>query len=141
MRTIIELVKNKVYYESKYSKCIGPLGKVLRETCNNYSFCELYQIVALGNVLSCNVQSVYPYIDYRAEMKIMNAIYEPIEQSMTNNSKLIIFWSHCENEISVRSHPANNGFWNPNHFVPLVRTSQGHRATTVKQINSTPEVI
>lgn len=141
MRTIIELVKNKFYYENACSKFIGPFNEALRRASNNYSFCELYEIVALGNVLKCDVQSVYPYIDYRAEMKIMNTIYKPIDQSVTNRGKLIIFWSNCEDETTVRYHPENNGFWKPNHFVPLLQPSRRNQEINIEQINWTPEVI
>lgn len=141
VRTIIELVKNKLYYENAYSKFIGFFDEALRSSCNNYSFCELYEIVALANVLKCDVQSVYPYIDYRAEMKIMNAVYEPIGRSVKNNGKLIIFWSNCEDEITVRSHPVNSGSWTPNHFVPLLQPSREYRERSVEQINLTPEVM
>ena len=141
MRTIIELVKNKVYYDTRYSESIGPLDEVLRETCNNYSFCELYQIVALGNVLNCNVQSVYPYIDYRAEMKIMNAIYKPIEQSMTNNSQLIICWSHCEDGISYEHILLTTDVGIQTILCHLLKHLKSIKQQLQKQINSTSDVI
>ena len=127
VRTIIELVKNKVHYSNQYSKYVGSLDEALQQTCNNNTFCELYELVALASVLQCEVQSVYPYIDYRAEMKIMNAVYKPIEISVPSNGRVIIFWSSTEDELSTRLRPGNRGGWNPNHFVPLLQQNRSGR--------------
>jgi hypothetical protein len=121
VRTIIELVKNKTHYSNRYSNHVGPLSEALRRICNNNMFCEVYELAALANVLQCEVQSVYPYIDYRAEMKIMNSMYKPVELSVPLNGSIIIFWSSTEDEASTRTRPGNCGIWNPNHFVPLVQ--------------------
>lgn len=119
---------------------IGPFNEALRRACNNNRFCELYEIVALGNVLKCDVQSVYPYIDYRAEMKMMNAVYKPTLQPVKNNGKLIIFWCNCEEEATVRSLSVYNESWSPNHFIPLLQPPQEYRGVNIEQINWTPEV-
>ena len=87
VRTVIELVKNHTYYGNLYSNLIGPVSEAIRRTCNNNSFSELYELIALASVLQCEVQSVYPYIDYRAEMKSMNAVYKPMEISTPKNRK------------------------------------------------------
>jgi hypothetical protein len=121
VRTIIELVKNKSHYAAQYSSSIGLLNEVLRQTCKNGNYCELYELVALTNVLNCDVQSVYPYIDYRAEMKIMNALYKPLDTSTPVNGRLLIFWTSTQDELSTRNRPGNGGLWSPNHFVPLVQ--------------------
>jgi hypothetical protein len=97
------------------------LNEVLRQTCKNGNYCELYELVALTNVLNCDVQSVYPYIDYRAEMKIMNALYKPLDTSTPVNGRLLIFWTSTQDELSTRNRPGNGGLWSPNHFVPLVQ--------------------
>ena len=103
-------------------------------------FCELYELVALANILQCDIQSVYPYIDYRAEMRIMNAVYKPTDTSVPSNGRIIIFWSSTEDEISTRARPGNCGIWNPNHFVPLVRQSSGVRIRSKERVSSTSEV-
>ena len=100
----------------------------------------MYELVALANVLQCEVQSVYPYIDYRAEMKIMNALYKPLETSVRNKGRVIIFWSSTEDEVSTRNRPGNHGVWNPNHFVPLVQRSRNSRTTNNKSVSVNPEV-
>lgn len=127
VRTVIELVLNKAHYIAEYSKLIGSFDEGLRRACKNYSFSELYELAALPNVLQCEVQSVYPYIDYRAEMKCMNAVYKPMNTSTSNNGRLIILWSSCENEVSTKNRPGSGGVWSPNHFVPLIPQSSAHR--------------
>ncbi|CAF1311364.1 unnamed protein product [Adineta ricciae] len=127
VRTIIELVKNKTHYINQYSNHIGPLSEALRRICNNNMFCELYELVALANILQCDIQSVYPYIDYRAEMRIMNAVYKPTDTSVPSNGRIVIFWSSTEDEITTRARPGNCGIWNPNHFVPLVHQPRSVR--------------
>ena len=140
VRTIIELVKNKTHYVNQYSNYVGPFDEALRETCNNNKFCELYELVALASVLQCEVQSVYPYIDYRAEMKIMNAVYKPVETSVSSNRRVVIFWSSTEDEISTRVHPGNGGIWNPNHFVPLLQQYRNSRTATKERVSTIPDV-
>ena len=124
VRTVIELLKHKTYYVNEYSKYVGPFNEALRRICNNYSFAELYELAALASVLHCEIQSVYPYIDYRAEMKIMNAIYRSVDLSVPSNGKLIIFWCSTEDEVSTRARQGNCGIWSPNHFVPLLQQHQ-----------------
>jgi hypothetical protein len=140
VRTIIELVKNKSHYINQCSNHAGPFNEALKRTCNNSSFSELYELVALAGVLQCEVQSIYPYIDYRAEMKIMNAVYKPVEISIPSNGRVIIFWSSTEDEVSTRIRPGNSGIWNPNHFVPLLqqhrssRTASNERAVIILDV-------
>jgi hypothetical protein len=86
------------------------------------------------------VQTVYPYIDYRAEMKIMNAIYKPIDTSVPNNGKLIIFWTSSEDELSTKTRPGSGGVWRPNHFVPLVQHGRIHRTPSTERVQMTLEV-
>ncbi|CAM4964548.1 unnamed protein product [Rotaria socialis] len=139
VRTVIELVKNKIYYVNQCSNHVGPFEEALRRTCNNNTFSELYEIVALANVLQCEVQSVYPYIDYRAEMKIMNQMYKSAETLVPNSRRVIIFWSSTEDEISTRTRPGNHGIWNPNHFVPLLEQYRSYRTEDNERVSTTPE--
>ncbi|CAF4002524.1 unnamed protein product [Adineta steineri] len=131
VRTIVELVKNKAHYINQYSHHVGPFNAAIQRICNNNVFSELYELAALASVLNCEVQSVYPYIDYRPEMKIMNAVYKPVDISTPSNGRVIIFWSSTEDEVSTRARPGNCGIWNPNHFVPLV-----HQHRSVLTINN-----
>ena len=141
MRTIIELVKNRMYYIAQYTNPIGSFDEALRRTCNNNSFSELHEVVALANVLQCDVQSVYPYIDYRAEMKTMNAVYKPMDISVPINGKLIIFWTSSEDELSTKTRPGSDNVWKPNHFVPLVkRQYPSHRTASNERARVSPEV-
>lgn len=140
MRTVIELVKNRTYYENQCSAIVGPSKEAIRRTCNDNEFAELYEIVALATVLNCEVQSVYPYIDYRAEMKCMNAVYKPLGTVGLTNTRLVIFWTSSEDEITTRIRPNSGGLWSPNHFVPLIQPSRNPQ-TPKDQINATAKVL
>jgi hypothetical protein len=83
---------------------------------------------------------VYPYIDYRAEMKIMNQVYKSAETLVPNSRRVIIFWSSTEDEISTRTRPGNHGIWNPNHFVPLLEQYRSYRTEDNERVSTTPEV-
>jgi hypothetical protein len=121
VRTVVELVKNKSYYTNKYAYFTDRFDEVLRRACNNNQFCGLYELAALASVLQCEIQGVYPYIDYRAEMKNVNATYKPIQSSTPIRGRVIIFWTNTTDEVTTRANPNNAGVWSPNHFVPLVR--------------------
>ncbi len=140
VRTIIELVKNRVHYIAQYAHLIGCFDKALRRTCNNNSFSELYELVGLASVLRYEVQSVYPYINYRAEMKIMNAVYKPLDTSVQNNGRLIIFWTSIKDELSTKNRPDSGGVWSPNHFVPLIQQCRSHRTASNDRDRVTSQV-
>ena len=132
VRTVLELVKNKKHYAAQYTHLIGPFDEALRRACKNNSFSELYELAALASAFQCEVQSVYPYIDYRAEMKIMNAVYKPVGVSVPNHGRLVIFWTSCRDEISTRAH-LSSGVWSPNHMVPLVRQRRNYQTASNEQ--------
>ncbi|CAF4580117.1 unnamed protein product, partial [Rotaria sp. Silwood2] len=100
-----------------YSQLIGPLDIAIKTICKNYTYSELYEIAALCNVLRCNIRSIYPKIDFREDMEILNNIFRPTSPTIADCS-INIFWSHVLNEIDVRAQ--NNMTWSPNHFVPLM---------------------
>lgn len=140
MRTVVELVKNKNYYVDQCSRLVGPFETALQRVCNNNRFCELYEIVALANVLQCGIQSVYPYIDYRAEMKIMNATFNPVTASVSNTKRIVIFWTNTQAEHVVRARPDCGGIWSPNHFVPLISANKSQKGNSIRAGNVSPEV-
>ena len=108
-RTVVELVKNGVYYAAKYSTVIGPVDSAIRRACNNDQFSELYEIAALASVMQCEIHSFYPYIDYRAEMKIMNSAYKPVLVSAPVRGRLFIFWTNTMDESLVKARPHSGG--------------------------------
>ena len=136
VRTVVELVTNRVHYATKYSHLIGPLENAICRACNNEQFSELYEIAALASVVQCEIQSIYPYIDYRAEMKIMNSPYKPVLASMPVRGRLFIFWTNTKDELSAKAHPHSGGVWSPNHFVPLVQSQQRFQTSSTKEISS-----
>lgn len=143
VRTVMELVKNKNYYVQQCSRLVGSFDVALQRVCNNNRFCELYEIVALTNVLQCEIQSVYPYIDYRAEMKMMNTIYKPTATTTITVSKMrrvIILWTNTDDELVVRARPDCKGSWSPNHFVPLLSANRSMRTNIVSENTLLPAV-
>ena len=140
VRTVVELVKNSVYYTTKYSNIIGPLENAICRACNNDRFSELYEIAALASVMQCEIHSVYPHIDYRADMKIMNSAYKPVLASIPVRARLFIFWTNTMDESSVKARPHSGGVWSPNHFVPLVQPPQGSQTSPIQEISSISEV-
>ena len=96
---------------------VGPVSEIIRNVAHNFSFSELYEIVALSNALKCNIGSIYPRIDFRSDLNIMNSTCEPTQSSRSFKT-IHIFWTHIQNETYVRS--SNAGNWTPNHFVPLL---------------------
>lgn len=133
-------MKNRPYYANKYANLIGPFDTAVRRACNNGEFSELYELAALASVLHCEIHSVYPYIDYRAEMKIMNASYKPVQTSVPIRGRVIMFWTSTTDEASTRARPNSGGIWSPNHFVPLLHPNTRFQETANEQINSILEV-
>ncbi|CAF4206782.1 unnamed protein product, partial [Rotaria magnacalcarata] len=120
VRTILELIKNEVFYNNSYSHILGPLNEGIKNITHNFSFSELYELVGLKNVLKCNIRSIYPNIDYRQDLNIMNSTFEYAQSNLPSNT-IFIFWTHTLNEIGARNNNAGN--WTPNHFVPLILPS------------------
>ncbi|CAF1289231.1 unnamed protein product [Adineta steineri] len=117
VRTLIELVKNDTFYHNRFSHIVGSLLDAIKTIAHDGSYSELYEIAALSNVLKCNIQSVYPKIQYGSHLSIMNSIFQCNQYSSTTNT-IFIFWSNTKSEIYARS--GNAGNWTPNHFVPLL---------------------
>ncbi|CAF1324604.1 unnamed protein product [Adineta steineri] len=121
VRTIIELVINEAFYSNMYTHRAGRIDIAIKAICKNRTYSGLYEICALCSVLKCNIRSVYPEIDFRAGMAVMNSIYIPIPPIVANY-EVAILWSNVWKEMHVRA--ANNNLWGPNHFVPLLAPNQ-----------------
>ncbi|CAF1507417.1 unnamed protein product, partial [Adineta ricciae] len=117
VRTLLELVKNDTFYHNRFLYVVGSLLDAVKSVVHNSSYSELYEIAALCNVLKCNIQSVYPKIQHRSELDIMNSIFQ-CDQNSSVSRTIFIFWSNTQSEIYARS--CNAGHWSPNHFVPLL---------------------
>lgn len=117
VRILIELLKNEFYYTSRFSHLVGPLNEVIKNIVRKNSFSELYEVAAMSSVLKCNIRSIYPNIDYRPDLNIMNSTFEHAQTSTSSNT-ICIFWTHTASESYVRR--INAGNWSPNHFVPLL---------------------
>ena len=103
-----------------FAQYAATIDEAIKAVCKNYTYSELLEIVALCNVLRCNIRSVYPRIDFHHSMTILDNIFTPITSNVANCTTSIL-WSSCVNEQDNRMH--NNGTWNPNHFVPLLSPS------------------
>lgn len=106
------------------SPVIGPLNLAVPHICRNFIFSELYELVALCNVLRCNIRSIYPNIDFREYMAIFNSVFKP-SSPLIANCEIKIFWCHALDEVDARA--ANNGAWSTNHFVPLLSSLIHHK--------------
>ena len=121
----MELVKNDTFYHDRFAHIVGPFNEAIKNIARNFSFSELYEIAALSNVLKCNIQSVYPTIDYRPDLNIMNSTFEHAQHSIAPKT-ICIFWTHTQSEIDARRNNAGN--WSPNHFVPLLLPSDNSQS-------------
>jgi hypothetical protein len=130
VRTIMELITNEHYYQTTYSKCVGPTDVAIKSICKNKTFSELYEIAALSNVLQCNIRSVYPKIDFHPYMAIWDHIFTPIPP-VSSNYNIAILWSNVMNEKNARE--TYNGTWRPNHFVPLMLPPIRHELDNTSQ--------
>ena len=139
-------MKNENFYAREYSQFVGPVQNALQTACKNYNYSELLEIVALSTMLQCDIRSVYPNIDFRDDMMIVNRIFTPVPPTHANY-QITILWSHVNREINARA--SNNGVWSPNHFVPLLsrpersqesdHRNQSARAATVSFLCSERE--
>ncbi|UJR24370.1 hypothetical protein I4U23_005747 [Adineta vaga] len=112
--------------------------------------CLYYSVLVLMNnsmltaaeitgVLGCSIRSVYPDIDFRHNMAVMNNTFTPAPPVVANY-EITILWSNVLNEMSVRA--CNNNVWNPNHFVSLMSSNEHHESgysNRVALIVKTPE--
>ena len=103
-----------------YSQYAGNIDEAIKAICKNYTYSELFEIVAVCNVLQCNIRSVYSRIDFHDSMAILDNVFTPIAPYV-ENCNISILWSSCVDEQNNRV--ANNGTWSPNHFVPLLSPS------------------
>lgn len=133
VRTIISMIENWELYESLYINFLGPIYIHIKQTVYLKNYSELYELIALCDVLKVNIQSVYP--------KIHNPNQNNISQWITHNqvyfnrhnqqNMIYILWTHIQEEKLARN---NNIYktWSPNHFVPLFPRNENH------QINTSP---
>lgn len=101
---------------------VGLFPEAIRGVSLNGTYSELYEIVALGNVLKCNIRSIYPRIGYRSDLEIMNNTFN-FRQNCLSSNTIHIFWTNTRKEIEVCQN--NRGNWSPNHFVPLLLPPNG----------------
>ena len=117
VRTLLELIQNEQLYREHLEHIVGPFHEAIRRVSINCTFSELYEIAALSSVLKCKIRSIYPRIQYRSELDVINNTFN-FKQACSSSNIIHIFWTNTRNEIEVRQ---NNGdSWSPNHFVPLL---------------------
>ena len=129
---------HETYYTNRYSKFVGPLDSAIQSICKDYIYSELYTIGALCSVLKCNIRSIYPKIDFREDMVVINNVFTPAPPIIAN-CEITILWSHTLNENDARE--INNGIWSPNHFVPLMSpgihndSNNGNQSTSLAVVS------
>lgn len=117
LRSMVMLVNNHKKYVQRYPKIGEVADKLLGYLCNikDGEFSQLWDILALCDVLQCRIHSVWlkepphPY---------MNQTYTPLT-SVNNDtmSEIVIMWTCDISEEDLRK---TNKKWYPNHFVPLL---------------------
>jgi hypothetical protein len=137
VRTIIELVTHENYYANKFSRFFGPVDLAVQTVCKNYMYSEPFEITALCSVLGCNIRSIYPEIDYRADLMIMNDVFTP-RLSILAKCEISILWCHTLAEMAARAN--NKNAWSPNHFVPLLTSSADFASGYRGQSGANPAV-
>lgn len=117
MRVVHELILNRNYYEQAYANTIGPISIAIQNVSRNHTYSELYEVAALCNILSCQIQLICPAIGFSQIIaNIANTTFGPIIHNPRHS--VMILWSHTLNERDARS--LNNGYWSPNHFTPIL---------------------
>ena len=120
VRTLLELIQNEQLYREHLEHIVGPFHEAIRRVSINCTFSELYEIAALSSVLKCKIRSIYPRIQYRSELDILNNIFN-FSHDCSSSDTIHIFWTNTHNEIIARQNNGDN--WSPNHFVPLLLPS------------------
>lgn len=121
----MELLTNETYYSNMYSHIAGLVGEAVRVMSKDCAFSELYDILGLCSVLKCNIRSIYPKIDFRSNVALVNNVFTPAPNIISNH-EIKIMWSHMKNEQDARE--INHGAWSPNHFVPLLSPAMYHQS-------------
>jgi hypothetical protein len=140
----MELVRDERLYESLHMQALGPVHLALKNISKNGFYSESYEIHALCNVLECNIRSFCPSIDMNpAILAMLNKLFTPMPPRNAK-STIRILWSHAEMEIDAKA--TNHGTWSPNHFVPLLSSSESsstsdRSAIPTKQVQCFHEVM
>ena len=121
-----------------YSRFFGPVDFAIKATCKNYTFSEMYKVTALCSTLKRSIRSIYPNIDMREDMEILNNIFLPVPPIIAHSS-ITILWSHVLNEIDARTQ--NNATWSPNYFLPLVFPPAYYDSNVISQCQLSSAVV
>ncbi|CAF4098595.1 unnamed protein product, partial [Adineta steineri] len=113
-RTIVELVTNFEEYTDNLLQSVGPLQERWKDICKSSTYSDLYELVALCNVLRCNIRSLYPRIDYHSYFDIYNNTFR---SNLPADNGITLLWCHTKTESIARTYTGGN--WLPNHFVPV----------------------
>ncbi|CAF1608295.1 unnamed protein product, partial [Adineta ricciae] len=112
IRTLLELIQNGQQYSERLAHIIGPLDEAIRRISRNYTFSELIQ--------------------YRSELDAINTTFDFDPVGLPFNT-IHIFWTHTQNEVEARQ--SNGSNWSPNHFVPLLLSSNSSHDWTASSPN------
>ncbi|UJR24373.1 hypothetical protein I4U23_005750 [Adineta vaga] len=117
VRTVIKLITNENHYDSMYTRYAENTDIIIQAACKKEMYSEIHEVAALCNVLQCNIRSVYPRIDFEYYKAIWDSVFTPIPP-VIGNCTIVVLWSCTLDEKDARK--TYNGFWRPNHFVPLL---------------------
>ena len=131
---MVELIQNENRYNERFARVIGSLREAIRTISRNFSFSGLYEIGALSSILQCKVRSIYPRIDYRPELDVINNTFD-LSQDNPSLLTIYIFWTSTDDEIEARR--KNAGKWSANHFVPLLFPTNNSKCLTELSVRET----
>lgn len=125
VRVIVSMIKNWDLYESIYQNLLGPITIYIKNVVTMGNYSELYELIALCNVLDVNIQSIYPKIQSQTKYNQIqwtthNQLYTNIKSiENTRNQTIFIMWTNTQNKENAQF--GNNKDWSPNHFIPLLK--------------------
>jgi hypothetical protein len=138
VRTVLELVQNELQYTNRFQHIVGPFDEAIRNISKNFSYSEIYEIGALGNILNCKIRSIYPRIQYGSHLDILNSTFDAMPGSFWSPT-IYLFWTHTQSEVEARRNNSNN--WSPNHFVPLLLPFHDHTPQTDRSLQNTYSLV
>ena len=130
LKVVNELILNREYYDTKnlniYSSAQydGYETEVLHAVKNGV-YSSMRNMVALSNVLGCEIRSIYPDTNNPCVNKDeMNKMLVPRTKKFDHI--LNIMWTHTTNTSLMDG-------WSPNHFVPCVESSRIKKSKEKKE--------
>ena len=124
-KTCLEMVLNEGTVSSHKSRAslllLSPDYNVAARNCARIGqFSSVWTMIALCNVIKVPIKSLYPCLNGSKDLPFMklNQTFQPTGiKSGDNKEPIRVMWTHTQM-------PRKGKTWTPNHFVPVVNSSQ-----------------